>query len=429
MSIVKLRLNTEDKMDNFLRKQIETHGMRYGEEIEFLPFGDSPKKIKLLYKTMIFTTEEQGPRPWVYQVFARSGECFSIQLKLQERSRGRQFYIIQSLDGRPFKMNGNIVWEAYLLDGDQIQFGMNRIRMNKDKKKHEQRMKIPVGIKDSKLPILIEGETGVGKSRLARQLAEEIAPLSSLIHLNLSSFASSLLESELFGHIKGAFTGAIHNKKGALREAHNGVLFLDEIDSLPLDLQVKLLLFLDSGVVRPVGGGQEYKVNCRIIFASGSILKELVKSKKMRSDFYFRLSSGFKIHLPSLRCEKTMIQEFINHFEVENKVVFDTSLINFYVSYQWPGNFRQLKSHLELKQSMSRGGRIQYDLKDQELLELDFIDSTKEEFLSLDELKKNYILKVYYDHQCVVHLASEALQISASTLRNYLKRYDLNLSA
>ena len=154
---------------------------------------------------------------------------------------------------------------------------------------------------NSDLKILISGETGTGKSHLARKVHEKSGRLGEFVAINLSSFNPQLIESELFGHKKGSFTGAIHDKTGAFSMAKNGTLFLDEIDSLPLDLQTKLLTFIDNKKFRRVGDTKEESINTRLIFASGRPLEQLVEQGSFRKDLFFRLKSGHSVEMASLR--------------------------------------------------------------------------------------------------------------------------------
>ena len=199
----------------------------------------------------------------------------------------------------------------------------------------------------SKVPILIEGETGVGKTHIARKIHEASGCQGEFVHVNLCSFSPGLIESELFGHIRGAFTGAMNDKKGALREAREGTLFLDEIDSLSIEMQTKLLLFLEDFLVRPVGSAIKYPVQTRVICAAGKDLGEMVKEGFMRKDFYFRISSGKKLKLKSLREDPSRVESIMNKFALDKDIYFSPKLYEFYKSLPWPGNIRQLVGHLQ----------------------------------------------------------------------------------
>lgn len=193
--------------------------------------------------------------------------------------------------------------------------------------------------------ILIEGETGTGKEVAARLLNQQENG-RPYIAVNISSIPENLFESELFGHTKGAFTGADQNKIGLAEAAHGGDLFLDEIEALPLSQQVKLLRFLESGEIRRVGAKESFHVQPRVIVASNQPLKKLVSEGKFREDLYFRLSSQ-RLELPPLRERKEDIAELAKHFlDLErprrNKQFSEDGLAALQ-NYSWPGNVRELK--------------------------------------------------------------------------------------
>ncbi|MGE0632045.1 MAG: sigma-54-dependent transcriptional regulator [Pseudobdellovibrionaceae bacterium] len=198
-------------------------------------------------------------------------------------------------------------------------------------------------------PILIEGETGTGKEVVAHLLnfQEGTRPF---VPLNIAAVPENLFEAELFGYLKGSFTGADQNRVGLAEAAQGGDLFLDEIEALTLPLQVKLLRFLESGEIRKVGARESRKVNTRVITASNQNLKELVKAGKFREDLLYRLSSR-KIELPPLRERADDIPDLARHFLFlekprRNKQLTDEALL--YLKTQgWPGNVRELKRVLE----------------------------------------------------------------------------------
>ncbi|MBC7371475.1 MAG: sigma-54-dependent Fis family transcriptional regulator [Bdellovibrionaceae bacterium] len=193
--------------------------------------------------------------------------------------------------------------------------------------------------------ILIEGETGTGKEVAARLLnhQENERPF---IAVNISSITENLFESELFGHVKGAFTGADQNKVGLAEAANGGDLFLDEIEALPLSQQVKLLRFLESGEIRRVGAKEITKVKTRVIVASNQPLKKLVEDGVFREDLYFRLN-GQRIELPPLRDRKEDIAELVKTFldseRPRRNKHFSDDGIEALKAYSWPGNVRELK--------------------------------------------------------------------------------------
>lgn len=203
-------------------------------------------------------------------------------------------------------------------------------------------------LKGEKGPILIEGESGTGKEVVSALLhaQENTGPF---IRVNIAAIPDNLFESELFGHVKGAFTGAEQNKMGLAEAAHNGNLFLDEIEALSLPLQVKLLRFLETGEVRRVGSDKSMIVNTRVIVATNRNLEDMVKNKEFREDLLWRIN-GKKITLPPLRDRREDIEPLAEYFiaqdSVRKKQISDDA-INTLKSYSWPGNVRELKRLIE----------------------------------------------------------------------------------
>lgn len=205
----------------------------------------------------------------------------------------------------------------------------------------------------SDIPTLITGETGVGKEVFARAIHGESSRAGApFIAVNCGAIPENLVESTLFGHEKGAFTGAIHKAAGKFREAEGGTIFLDEVGDLPLDAQVKLLRVLQQKEVEPVGAGRAVPVNVRIISATHRNLEDFVRTGEFREDLYFRLNV-FKLELPPLRARKKDISilanHFIDRFSVSEKSKIrqiEDSAIDKLASHSWPGNVRELENTL-----------------------------------------------------------------------------------
>lgn len=195
-------------------------------------------------------------------------------------------------------------------------------------------------------PILIEGETGTGKE-LVFELLNQQEPGRVAVRVHVAAIPDSLFEAELFGHVKGAFTGADQSRPGLAEAASGGDLFLDEIEALPLHNQVKLLRFLESGEVRRVGSRETIRVNCRVIMASNQDLSQLVKEQKFREDLYHRIQSN-RVSLPPLRDRKQDLPALCAHFltdprgESKTKQI-STEAMSALATYAWPGNIRELK--------------------------------------------------------------------------------------
>ncbi|MCG8085555.1 MAG: sigma-54 dependent transcriptional regulator [Candidatus Thiodiazotropha taylori] len=200
--------------------------------------------------------------------------------------------------------------------------------------------------------VFITGESGTGKSHIARTIHNESnRHARTMVTVNCGAIPKELLESELFGHIKGAFTGADRNKKGLFREADGGTLFLDEIGELPLTLQVKLLHVIEEKEVRPVGAEQSRRVDVRIIAATNRNITEMMQTGEFREDLYYRLNV-LHITLPPLRSRQEDIPLYIEYFlnseiarlGLEGSYSIDPEVEEQLLKYEWPGNLRELQN-------------------------------------------------------------------------------------
>jgi DNA-binding NtrC family response regulator len=197
--------------------------------------------------------------------------------------------------------------------------------------------------------LLISGETGVGKSLIGKLIHElNFDPNTPFIHINCSEIPENLLESELFGHIKGAFTGAISNKDGLLTKANNGVLFLDEIGTMPIIMQKKLLKAIDEKTFTPVGSAKETKSNFTLITATCEDLFEKIHAKDFRKDFYYRIS-GFHISIPPLKERLKDIDLLVSNFlsKSPRKIVMTEGVMEKLRGHIWPGNVRELSKTID----------------------------------------------------------------------------------
>lgn len=202
--------------------------------------------------------------------------------------------------------------------------------------------------------VLIKGDTGTGKEVLATAIQKESARKNKpFVTLNCAALPEGIVESELFGHRKGAFTGASANKQGIFQAAHEGTLFLDEINSLPMAIQAKLLRFLETGECLAVGDTKPYRVDVRVIAATNIDLNKQIAEKTFRQDLYFRLNV-VPLELPNLK-DRTediehLIKHFVSQFATEHSIqapVFSKQTIKKLRSYEWPGNIRELRNMCE----------------------------------------------------------------------------------
>ncbi len=214
--------------------------------------------------------------------------------------------------------------------------------------------------------VLITGETGTGKDLAAEAIHEASNRAKGLfIKINCGALPETLLESEHFGHQKGAFTGAVENKPGRFRLAHNGTLYLTEIGDLPLPLQVKLLTFLDDRVIYPLGSTKGFEVNVRVIAGTHRDLMQMVRDGRFRKDLLFRLNV-VRLHLPPLRDREDDIRLLMDHFlntftrNFGRKISgFSKDALLMLKSYPYPGNVRELRNIIEYAVNVSQGARIE----------------------------------------------------------------------
>jgi two-component system response regulator AtoC len=214
-------------------------------------------------------------------------------------------------------------------------------------------------------PVLLTGASGTGKELVARLIHRESARSGApFVPVNCGAIPDSLLESEFFGHVKGAFTGADSDRRGLFEAAHGGTLFLDEVGELPVPLQVKLLRALQEGRVRPVGGTEEVDVDVRVISATNLDLERAVADKEFRDDLYYRLAV-IPIHLPSLASRREEIPELARHLLERHAARLriategiEPEAMEILLDYGWPGNVRELENVLERALVLTEGPKI-----------------------------------------------------------------------
>jgi transcriptional regulator with GAF, ATPase, and Fis domain/serine/threonine protein kinase/tetratricopeptide (TPR) repeat protein len=292
---------------------------------------------------------------------------------------------------------------------------------------------------DTTLPVLITGETGTGKELIARILHYGSKRRNGpFIPVNCSAFSKELLESELFGHEKGSFTGATITRRGLFEQAQDGTLFLDEIAEMPLEMQVKILRVAQDGEFRRVGG-QQFHTNARLIFATNRDLDDMVKTRQFREDLYYRIR-GAQIHIPSLRQRKEDIPLLATSFlknitsafhttrsKNANQILgFSGKAIELMKKYDWPGNIRELKNEIERIAALTENNWVQPSDFDPSIqIEAGIeSDSAKREGL-LREIEKSTIENRLKQYDWNVASAAKSLGLSRHGLYSKMKRYQI----
>jgi Nif-specific regulatory protein len=286
------------------------------------------------------------------------------------------------------------------------------------------------------MTVLIYGETGTGKELVANAIHDRSRRRRGpFVAINCAGFPESLLESELFGYEKGAFTGANEAKQGKIALADGGTLFLDEIESMSLSMQAKMLRVLEDRKVRRLGGSQSVHVDMRVIAASNTSLKDMVTEGKMRSDFYYRVNV-VPIHLVPLRHRSVdiplLVQNFLQQHPVaRSKKIVDVSkkVMGQLLDYSWPGNIRELQNILECAILLAPG-RIIEEVKLPQIAPKD--DKEKSKIASttlrqwLKEKEKDYLAQRLADLGGNVGLTAKTCRIGVRTLSRKMRLYGLD---
>ncbi len=366
-------------------------------------------------------------------------------------------------------INDMRVKEAYLTPGDIISLGNTKVEFLAFDEKVQiepstqtqfselvgksRKMRQIFGILEKISPslatVIIEGQTGTGKELVARAIHQHsLRKEKPFVVFDCSAVAPNLIESELFGHEKGSFTGAIKDRKGAFEAANGGTIFLDEIGELTLDLQPKLLRALEQREVRRVGANEPVKVDVRVVCATNRSLSEEVTAGRFRQDLYYRLSV-VKVHLPSLSerpedipliIEKFLTEGRFNRFPDGSLKVtrVEDDALKMLQRYQWPGNVRELSNIIERTVSLVDGQTIRASDLSYVFQEIDSVNETTER-ISIDTslpfkeakqkvvevFEKDYLVDLLTRYNFNVSRAAREAKVDRKHLRNLLKKYDI----
>lgn len=279
------------------------------------------------------------------------------------------------------------------------------------------------------LSVYLEGETGIGKEVLAHLIhAWSHRKSGSFVPIHCGALPLSLAESELFGHVKGAFTGAVQHRPGALMQAHGGTLFLDEVGDLPLDIQVKLLRFLENGEIRPVGADRPSRADVRLVCATHLPLHQLVEEGKFRQDLYYRIAS-ITLPIPTLRSRPEDIELLTRKFTSDLGRTLTPKALLRLKAYPWKGNVRELRHAIERACGFAGDlstllGEDAFEfLFEENPMNLESLTAKEVPALSLHEVERLALLKALQLAEGHRSRAANILGVARSTLFEMLKRH------
>jgi len=289
-------------------------------------------------------------------------------------------------------------------------------------------------VSPSESTVLIIGESGTGKELIAREIHNHsLRKNAPFVVVDCGALVETLFESELFGHVKGSFTGAYVTKHGRFEVANGGTIFLDEIGHISLNIQAKLLRVIQEREVTRIGSSKSIKVDVRILAATNEDLTECVKEGRFREDLFYRLSV-VPLHLPPLRERKEDIPLLINHFlykynrRAKKQIVsIKRDVLKALTMYDWPGNIRELENTIERAVVLSKSDRIELDALIYHGISSrpSLLNPVDGRYKSLEEVESEYIKTILHNHQKNRSQSAKVLGIDRKTLLSKIKKYNL----
>jgi transcriptional regulator with PAS, ATPase and Fis domain len=370
---------------------------------------------------------------------------FTSQKHCRIEKKGSQ-YILKDLKSRNGTfLNGERILEAPLKPYDEIQVGQSvflyreslevktdipeSFYNSKNQSWQNELKRIPA-IGSSDIPVLVMGPSGAGKEYLTKALHfNSSRAYGELVSLNCSAFSEQLIESELFGHLEGSFTGATKNRKGAFQQAKGGTLVLDEIGDLPLNLQPKLLRALENKEIRPVGSDKSIKTDVRVIASTHKNLLNKVETGEFREDLFYRLSA-LTIEVPSLLDRMEDFESLLFNFSKNYKIRFSPDAIKFLKRHEWPGNIRELKNTVMRASVLYKDSGVDLHAAQDLLSKFNRKKSTDNSAFSVQsngslvkEMEKQMIIKKLKENKGNQRKTAQDLGMAKSTLHDKIKRY------
>ncbi len=395
-----------------------------------------------------------GDQQDVNQSYTNLGQESTCQIQVQDLNvearhcrlewKENQLFIKDMRSKTGTFVNGAQIIEAQLHDGDIISVGyaefvvhdlnLKKIRFPLTSKSElwNEQLRSLESVCTTDHTVLLLGSSGSGKDVIARTLHEYSGRSQQpFLSVNCSALTETLIESELFGHIKGSFTGAINDRKGAFEAARNGTLFLDEIGDLSFSLQAKLLRALENEEIRPVGSDRTIKTDVRVIAATHQNLYAKIQEGAFRADLFYRLNI-INIEVPSLKDRMEDFDEIIYSFARKMRVRFSFSAIQKLKKYDWPGNIRELKNVVTRASTLYAKQYITEDIIDKLILRKEHIDAhfrsqyPAQSNSVIKEIEKQMILKRLMANGGSQKQTASDLGIPKSTLHDRIKNYNID---
>ncbi len=384
---------------------------------------------------------ESGVRFEKADALVAAGKCrsFSIRKRLIYLFRAEEFFTRCRMNARLVEVGALIAQlneekssAGRVFDSDAAALD-SKFEFRTESPELKQFLKQLKVIGQSELPILLLGETGVGKDHMARYYQTLVRPGSPFIAINCASVPETLLESELFGHKRGAFTGAENDKLGLFVAANGGVLFLDEIGDMPLSLQAKLLGVLERKKLIPLGSTQEVELDIKLVAASNRNLEAMVEQGKFRRDLYFRLS-GISFCIPPLRERKEDIPVLLEQFLKDSALLekgqcVPAEMLKHFLEYDWPGNVRELQNKVKKLEVMTKMV-AEGDIVELSRSLLAHAGESKDTSFTerVEEFERQLIMEALLAAKGNKSEAARMLGIHEATVRTKLKRYNISLA-